>query len=345
MNRLSLQGKVQTVLGVIEPEALGATLMHEHILLDINPPSAPLPTKPEPEISLANLFALNYQRVVHFGNARLDDKTVAIDELDRLRKSGGKTVVELSCGGLKPDPIGLREISKATGVNVVMGGGHYVQEFQDPANMGRTADSFAEEMIEQVHKGAWGTDVKVGIFGEIGCSKPWTDLEKRVMQGAVVAQQETGVAISVHVALLPDQPQEVIGFIKAAGGNVERTVISHIDRTVQDEERLFRLAGTGCTIEYDYFGNEKTYWPIGKVDLPNDGVRLKFIRKLIDRGHLSQIAISHDLCRKTRLVKFGGHGYGHIFDNVLPLMRARGFSETEIDAILVQNPRRLLTIA
>ena len=41
---------------------------------------------------------------------------------------------------------------------------------------------------------------------------------------------------------------------------------------------------------------------------------------------------------------WGGHGYGHILQNVLPLMRARGFSESEIDAILVANPRRLLTI-
>jgi phosphotriesterase-related protein len=29
---------------------------------------------------------------------------------------------------------------------------------------------------------------------------------------------------------------------------------------------------------------------------------------------------------------------------VVPLMRRRGFSEREIDAILVDNPRRLLTI-
>jgi predicted metal-dependent phosphotriesterase family hydrolase len=30
---------------------------------------------------------------------------------------------------------------------------------------------------------------------------------------------------------------------------------------------------------------------------------------------------------------------------VVPLMRRRGFSEREIQAVLVDNPRRLLTIA
>jgi phosphotriesterase-related protein len=43
-------------------------------------------------------------------------------------------------------------------------------------------------------------------------------------------------------------------------------------------------------------------------------------------------------------VTFGGHGYGHIFANVVPLMRRRDFSEGEIQAILVDNPRRLLTV-
>ena len=37
--------------------------------------------------------------------------------------------------------------------------------------------------------------------------------------------------------------------------------------------------------------------------------------------------------------------YGHIFANVIPLMRRRGFSEAEVHAILVDNPRRLLTLA
>ena len=54
--------------------------------------------------------------------------------------------------------------------------------------------------------------------------------------------------------------------------------------------------------------------------------------------------ISHDICYLTRLTRFGGHGYGHIFRNVVPMMRRRGFTEKEIDTILVETPRRLLTL-
>ena len=76
--------------------------------------------------------------------------------------------------------------------------------------------------------------------------------------------------------------------------------------------------------------------------MPNDALRVQHIRMLIDNGHLSRIVISHDICQQVRLKSFGGHGYGHIFTRVVPLMR-RDFSEDEIRAILVDNPRRLLT--
>ena len=35
--------------------------------------------------------------------------------------------------------------------------------------------------------------------------------------------------------------------------------------------------------------------------------------------------ISHDICYSTRLTRYGGHGYRHIFANVIPLMRRRGY--------------------
>ncbi len=143
----------------------------------------------------------------------------------------------------------------------------------------------------------------------------------------------------------PDQPQEVADFVRVKGGRMDRLIISHIDRTVFDAERLRRLADTGCVLEWDLFGQESSYYPLADIDMPNDAVRLRAIRDLIERGHLAQILISHDICYRSRLVRWGGHGYGHIFANVVPLMRRRGFSEAEVQAILVDNPRRLLTLA
>lgn len=338
------RNSVQTVLGLIVPETLGATLMHEHIFVDLVSPREAARSDPETEITLETVFAINYGRCKHNGKFRLDSTDVGIAEVNAMKAAGGSAIVDLTCGGIKPNPDGLVEVSKATGVHIVMGCGYYVEEYQSPATLTKTVDEFARVIASQVLEGAWGTSVRAGIIGEIGCQTPWTDFERRVMRGAVIAQKQTGAAINVHPGRHSDQPQEVADFVRDAGGDLTRLVMSHIDRTIFDVDRLLKLAGTGATVEFDLFGIEQAFYPLADIDMPNDGVRLKLIRALIDRGHLSQIVISHDICTKTRLMHWGGHGYGHIFRNVLPMMRARGFSEDEIDAILVANPRRLLTI-
>ena len=347
MSRLSrdeLRGKAQTVLGLIDPSELGPTLMHEHLLWDIRTPTMKSDPDQGPDISLCNCWQINYGNKKAPGNYVFFDREVATTEVRAMRDAGGRSIVELTVGGLKPEPEGLVGIAQDTDTHIVMGCGHYVDEYQDPANRDRSIDDFAAEMVDQVTRGAWGTDIRAGIIGEIGCQSPWTELEKRVMQGALIAQGETGAALNVHPGRDPDQPQEVAEFVAARGGDMARLIISHIDRTIFDDERLFRLADSGCIIELDLFGQEQSYYNLNpKIDLPNDAERLRWMRRLIDRGHLDQIVISHDICYRTRLSQFGGHGYGHIFQNVVPIMRRRGFSEAEIDRIIVETPRRLLT--
>jgi phosphotriesterase-related protein len=345
LGREVLRGKVQTVQGLVDPGDIGATLLHEHVLLDIRPPSWHDLEQVGETITLANRFAIDYGEVLAPGNYVLDREDVAIAELRAMRRDGGETLVELSCGGLHPDPLGLRRVARESGTHIVMGCGYYVEEYQAPVNHGRSVDDFAAEMIDQVQVGAWGTEVRAGIIGEIGCQVPWTDLEQRVMAAAVVAQKETGAAMSIHPGRHPDQPQEIAEFLKAHGADMSRAVISHIDRTIFDEERLFRLADTGVVIEFDLFGMETSYYKLNEsIDMPNDAQRLRMLRGLVERGHLDQIAISHDICFQTRLCCNGGHGYGHIFRNVVPMMARRGFDAAVIDTILRATPRRLLTI-
>ncbi len=344
ISKEDLKGNAQTVLGPVDPAELGNTLMHEHLVWDIRTPKMAAATDQGPEISLCNCWQFNYGRVKVPRNYISRSAELATFEVKEMVAAGGNTIVELSSGGLAPAPDALAQISRDTGAHVVMGCGHYVDEYQDEANRNRDIDSFATEMVEQIFSGAWDTDIRAGMIGEIGCQSPWTDLEKRVMQGAIIAQRETGATLNVHPGRDADQPQEVMDFIQAQNGAPERTVISHIDRTIFDHERLFRLADTGCVIEFDLFRQETSYYDLNpKIDMPNDAIRLRLIRALIERGHLDQIVISHDICYLTRLKSYGGHGYGHIFENAIPLMRLRNFTESEIKAVIVDTPRRLLT--
>lgn len=79
--------------------------------------------------------------------------------------------------------------------------------------------------------------------------------------------------------------------------------------------------------------------------MPSDAQRLEFIRRIADAGYADRIVIGQDIATKHRLVTYGGHGYGHILESIVPRMRRKGFSESEIRAITVDNPAKILTIA
>lgn len=339
-----MSGYVQTVLGPLPPAELGTTLLHEHLLCDIRPPSWRADGMRGYDIPMDERFAIDYGEVHAPGNLVLDQVDLAVAELSRLRAEGGRSVVDLSCGGLHPDPAGLAEVSRRADVHVVMGCGWYVDDYHAPENADRSVESFAVEMISQLQSGAWGTDIRAGIIGEIGCQTPWTPLEQRVMEGAVLAMQASGAALTVHPGRHPDQPQEVADFLRARGVDMSRVVMSHVDRTIFDDDRLFRLADTGLVLEFDLFGMETTFYKFSDIDMPNDGARVATLTRLNARGHLDQIAISQDICYRSRLTALGGHGYGHVFRNVVPLMRRRGFTEADVQRILVETPARLLTI-
>ena len=342
-NRDELRGRAQTVLGVVDPGVLGSTLMHEHLLWSICPPSLKS-APPGPDFSLESNWEMCWSLINAPHNTIQKDVPLAIEAVAEAVAAGCNTIVELSIGGLEPDPVGLQQVSRETGCHIVMGCGHYVEEYQDPANHARSVDSFAAEMVAQVQEGLWGTDVRAGLIGEIGCQNPWTELERRVMAGAIIAQQHTGAALTIHPGRRQDQPQEVMEFCREHGADCSRVIMDHIDRTITEEDALFRLADTGCVLEWDLFGQESSLYVHNlDQDMPNDAGRLRDIRKLIARGHLHQIVISHDICHRAHMTRFGGWGYAHIHKRVLPLMRRRGFSEAEISAILVETPRRMLT--
>lgn len=343
LTRGEMRGKAQTVLGLIDPAELGSTLMHEHLIWNITPPGER--DKPLAEgMDLRQWWDLQTRSVKDTYNSTQLDVGVATRAAAEVVQQGGRTIVELTIGGLMPNPEGLAQVARDSGAQIVMGCGHYVHDYQDLANEHRSVDELAQEMVDQIQLGAWGTPVRAGLLGEIGCQWPWTDLEKKMLAAACLAQQETGAALTIHPARHEDHPWMLVEFLRAHGADLSRTIIDHIDRTIFDDDRLFRLADAGVILEWDLFGQESCYYqPNVDIDMPNDAGRLRDIRKVINRGHGNQIVISHDICHVVQLSEWGGHGYAHIYKKVIPLMRRRGFTEAEIDAIMIGTPRRLLT--
>lgn len=336
---------VMTVLGPISPEALGATLLHEHLLCDLRPLAQRDSREPDVEITLANAFDVNYRPGEHRGNHRLQDRALAAREAEFFRADGGGAIVEMTTAGIAPDLQGLAEISRQSGVHIVASAGYYTEPFQDETTLALPVEALAETIIAEVMQGARGTGIRCGIIGEIGCSWPLTPFEQRSLIAGAKAQSATGAAITVHPGRHPQAPHEILDILAKAGADISRVVIDHMDRTYEgDDGEVVALARRGCVVEYDFFGIETSKYWMGVADLPTDWMRLRCIRRLFEAGLGDRVAVAHDICTRSRLKSLGGHGYGHLLRNVVPLMRERGFLQIEIDQLLVDTPRRLLTM-
>jgi phosphotriesterase-related protein len=341
-------GKVQTVRGLVDPGELGPTLMHEHVVTDYTPPLER--GLKEVEIKLDNHFELMYHWVQYPGMRRISDAQIATNEMKWMVESGGRTIVDVSTRNMIVYPDRLRLVSERSGAHIVMGCGRYYdgEGFFTDADRGRTVNDLAKEFTKEIREGINGTDVKAGIIGEIGCSCPWSEGERRSVAAGVIAQQETGALLSIHPGRGdPEAAFEIVHAIKEQGADLSRTIIDHVERRLSDVNAVLRLADMGVVLEFDMFGQETSYFgATGKpFDLAGDAARLTWMRALIDHGHLDRIVISHDICQKPRLQSFGGHGYSHIYRNVVPMMSTRNYSSREIEVVLVDNPKRLLTFA
>ena len=352
LRKANLKGKVQTVLGLIEADDLGIVLPHEHLFVDARrvfiEPSEPddkeLAYQP---VSLENLSWVRSYRTSNLDNLQLTDEEMAISEVMRFKKAGGSTIVELTPHNT--NPLGLVHVARATGLNVIMGTAYYVEPSYLPEMRMdfRTDEDIAEEFIRDITVGMGDSGVRAGVIGEIGCSWPLTNKERKVLRAAAIAQQHTGVAISIHPGPHEDAPLEIVKVLTDAGADVSHVVIGHMSRTVAFHSTRCKLAETGCYLEWDLFGNEGFYPPsdVTPVDVPSDQGRIRQIIQLIAEGYLNQILISQDVWNKAMLSCFGGGGYSHILTTVIPFMRQKGITEEQIQALIIENPRRVLSFA
>ena len=77
--------------------------------------------------------------------------------------------------------------------------------------------------------------------------------------------------------------------------------------------------------------------------MPSDAQKIQKLKLLVDSGFSDRLLISQDNVCKHELVRYGGHGYAHILENIVPKMEDRGISRATVMKILTENPRKWLT--
>ena len=349
MAKSDLTGLIQTVLGPVAPSELGPTMTHEHLLIDFrcmfNPPTeATELRRAYAPVTMELLGWIGRNWFDNLDNLMLDDEEATIVEAGLYKRAGGGTIVDATTFGIGRDPEALARIARATGLNIVMGAGYYVDIVHPPELDDMTESDVASRIVEEIQIGVGGTGVRAGIIGEIGCSWPLTPNERKVLQGAAAAQQETGASILIHPGRDDAAPREALDVLAESGADLGRVIMGHLDRTTTDYDVITEIAQSGCYLEYDLFGLESSHYPLSEIDMPSDAQRMDFIVRLVNDGFGDRVVIAHDVCTKHRLVRYGGHGWAHILEHIAPGLVKKGLLEEQVDAILVDNPARILTL-
>jgi phosphotriesterase-related protein len=313
-----LRGQTLTVCGAIPAEEMGLTLAHEHLLARHQGP-------------LVDTL----------------DPVVAREELQRAVRWGARTVVDMSTVGVSGgSPLLVRRIAAEASVYVVLGTGYYKDAWLPSYVHDLSVQEMTEKMVADVEEGIEGTDVRAGVIGEIGVSRPTTVTEERVVAASARAQRRAGVAINVHFDIGGEAGEynHVIDILEQEGADLQRVVLDHFICRPDELDLVSQLTSRGCLVEFDLWGQET--WPkiIELTRGTDPEVQIASLAWFISGGMIDRLLISHDVANLVNTRTHGGFGQSHIMRNLFPRFREYGISDDQLRALMVDNPRRLFPI-
>ena len=365
MSGLWSPGEVMTVCGAVAAEKLGMTSMHEHVLCDTRCYRVLERTALEQYDDLDVEFNLSTRGLVcdegfflSSENCLLDDREAMAEEVRAFREQGGRSMLELSCAGLRTDVEGVRDIARLTSINIVVGTGLYIEPSWSAQASAMDEHELEAFMVDEIENGIGDTGIRAGHIGEIGVTK-LGDGERRVLRAAARAAVGTGVAMTVHPGWEACcDGREILPILMGAGLAPERVILAHGDaffvehdlrRLVLEHEQSWKvetgyheaLLAAGANVSIDCFGHA---WNIAarRWVIESDFQRLAGLVALLARGFADQIVLGTDICFKMLTRGGGGRGYAHLPGWVLPALSDLGVSDRDIHKLTVENPARLL---
>jgi phosphotriesterase-related protein len=272
----------------------------------------------------------------------------AVKLLEAAAKSGIDTIVDLTPFR---DIQLYREIATRSKVKIIASTGFYLRN-RVPQWMAEIDDEgkMEERMFKELTEGIDGTGIRAGIIKVAAGNTPYSDWQKKVYRAAARVQKSTGTSIATHAV---DKPREQFDLLVKAGADPGRLFFSHVETVAgwggrdrgQMLQEFITIAKEGGSLLFNNFG-QKYYTPW------EDMVFL--MRSLCDQGFGNQLLVSVD-CNwewKSRKIVFEAEDepfldpqaakrtYAYMLTDVVPTMMKAGFSQKEIDRLLIENPRR-----
>ncbi|GHB82425.1 phosphotriesterase family protein [Persicitalea jodogahamensis] len=315
LGRASASSEVMSVRGQMMASEMGMTLAHEHVMVDF----------------------VGADKISDERWARKEIIKKVVPYLILARQRGVKTLLDCTPAFLGRDVKLLREISLESKLNIITNTGYYGavdNKYLPPWAFTETETQLAARWIYEFNEGIEGTGIKPG-FIKIGVnSGSLSKLHQKLVRAAALTHLATGLTICSHTG--PALPAfEEIELLKEMGVHPSAFVWVHAQAET-DRSYYLKAARQGGWVSLDGMG-----W--GKFEEYAESLVLLKKHEL-----LSKVLVSHDAgwYRPGEPDPMGSFaGYTNIFDRVWPLLKRKGFTDSDFQQLLVQNPASAFSIS
>ena len=309
------QGQVMTVNGEISISELGTTLIHEHVMVD-----------------WIGADSTGYHRWDR-------DKIVerALPYFLEAKRNGVQSFFDCTPAYLGRDPLILNILSERSGIHIITNTGYYgarQNKYMPSHAFTENADELAKRWIDEYKNGIDGSGIRPGFIKiSVDSDENLSQQHQKIVRAAALCHKATGLPIVSHTG--PDGPAfEQIKILKSEGISPKAFIWTHAQNGSFDG--YVKAAKEGAWISLDHVSSENN--------------RLKWyvetLREAKAAGILSKILISHDSGWYNVGQMNGGkyNDYNAIFTHLIPLLKSEGFSQRDVDQLLVETPKKAYAI-
>jgi phosphotriesterase-related protein len=301
---------IMTVRGPVEPERLGVTLPHEHVMVD---------------------FIGAEKTGPHRWNADAVSRVV-LPHLLNARNAGVAGFVECTPMYLGRDVRLLKRLSDASGLHIITNTGLYKEPYLPPYALREDADALAARWIAEWTDGIEGTGMRPGFIKIAVNPGKLVEVQRKIVRAAARCSRATGLTIACHTGH-GGAALECLEILQEERVRPERFVFVHADAEAEARFHV-EVAKAGAWVEYDAIG----WRPLA------DHVRL--ITAFLAQGYGERLLLSHDAGWFHVGEPNGGDfkPYTPIVKELLPMLEREAVGRMMLRTLTVDNPRRALEV-
>lgn len=317
---------VNTVLGPVPARDLGAIAVHEALLSVV--PGAQY--APDITIDRAEVFES------------------LVTKLTDFRAHGGKTIVD-STGMFHGRDLNLYEaLARTTGVHIIAStglgpeellGGYFLTPQTNPPTPW-PAEKFVDLFIKEVTEGMVVPRVErrgaAGLVTTTAARTGMTPTEESLFRGSARAALATGVPLSIRYGADAVSDLDVV---LDEGLPADRVLVGGLDRRgAATAGAPVKVARRGAFVGLDHVGlNEDD-------DHIDDNARAALVIELVNAGFGDRILLSSNAIGVAKGLPDHDLPFSFVASTFVPLLVSNGLSDEEAQRLLVDNPRRLLSV-